>query len=360
LTTQNAPVPGVHFADQLEGLTLGEWFVKERLERADPKDGLSGGYFSVGYIVTRNGQKAFLKAFDLERVLEMNTSLSPMQGLLEMTAAFQFERSTLHTAKRMDRVIDILDDGDAYVEPGNTLSLVPYIIMEKADHDVRCHLRDVRNVSVQRRLHLLHHVAIGLMQLHNARIAHQDLKPSNILVWEKGGAKLGDLGRASIRGAPSANDLMPFAGARSYAPPEALYNHLNPDWDRRRYPIDLFLFGSVIVFLFTQTSMAGLMLETFLAEEHRPQEFWQGKWTGTFVDVLPYLENAFVDAVSEFERNLPPPSNPRKDYRTDLVQMVHDMCHPDPEKRGTLVRGGERTYALNRAVTILNRLYYDA
>jgi serine/threonine protein kinase len=260
----------------------------------------------------------------------------------------------------MDRVIEILDDGDAYVEEGNVFSLVPYIIMEKADHDVNGHLRDVNNVTVQRRLHLLHHVAIGMMQLHSDEIVHQDLKPSNVVVWQRGGAKVADLGKCSIRGTNNVNDLHAFAGDLNYAPPETLYGHLDPDWNRRRYPVDLYLFGSIIVFLFTQTSISTLMLNRFLAEEHRPKIFWQGKWGGTFLEAMPYLENAFAESIAEFERQLPAPSNSRRDYRPALVKLVREMCHPDPQQRGTVIRAAERTHTLNRAVTILNRLYYDA
>jgi serine/threonine protein kinase len=357
VTNQNQTVTVPAYAEQLQGMTLKDWYVKEMLVR--PPD-LTGGYYSVQYIVTKDGKDAFLKAFDLKRILEHDPGHTPLTGLLEMTTAFQFERNTLHTAMGMDRVIDVLDDGDVYIEPGNPFSVVPYIIMEKADADVNQHLKDVNNVTVARRLHLLHHVAIGMMQLHGGEIVHQDLKPSNIVVWEKGIAKVADLGKCSIFGTANANDYNPFAGDLHYAPPETLYGHLDPDWKRRRYPIDLYLFGSIIVFLFTQASMSSLMLYQFLAEEHRPKLFWQGKWGGTFLEAMPYLENAFAQSVAEFEQRLPPPSNPRRDYRPALVKMVREMCHPDPEQRGTVIRPGERSHTLNRAVTILNRLEYNA
>ena len=41
----------------------------------------------------------------------------------------------------------------------------------------------------------LHHVSLGLSQLHRAEIAHQDLNPSNVLVFESGkSSKICDLG----------------------------------------------------------------------------------------------------------------------------------------------------------------------
>jgi eukaryotic-like serine/threonine-protein kinase len=351
------------FAERLNEADLGDWVITGRLEAADADPDLSGGFFSVGYAVKHkdNGTDAFLKAFDLKRVLSQQSGMGPAEGLMRMTIAFQFERLVLQSAKRMDRVVQLYADGEVWVESSNPFSWVPYLILEKADRDARRHLRDIKDITVAQRLELLHHVATGLMQLHGAQTAHQDLKPSNVLVWDKGGAKVGDLGRCSVLGGSmNPYDLAPFAGDWKYAPPEVLYNHLDPDWFARRLPIDLYLFGSIIVFLFTQVSMSSLMIERFLNEEHRPGPTWNGRWTGTFVEVLPYLENAFVDAVQEFERCLPAPKNPRKDYRPRLVQIVRDMCHPDPTKRGTLIRQGERTHNLGRIVTMLDVLYYDA
>lgn len=304
---------------------------------------------------------AFLKAFDLQRVLSQNGHRSnPMLALTMMTSAFEFERTVLHSAKRMDRVIQILGDGDVYVEQENAFSWVPNIIFEKADADFRQHLRNTEELTVSRRLQLLHHVATGLQQLHNGKIVHQDLKPSNILVWQGTGAKIGDLGRCSLLGSVNANDNYHFAGGLLYATPETLYNFLNPDWNERRLPIDLFLFGSLVVFMFTQESMPSLMLGTFLLEEHRPRDVWDGQWTGTFAEVLPYLEESFAKAMMEFERNLPAPRTSMRDYRPRLIQIVADMCHPDPARRGTLVKKGDRTRNLGRVVTALNALYYDA
>jgi serine/threonine protein kinase len=47
-----------------------------------------------------------------------------------------------------------------------------------------------------------HHVATGLQQLHFSEIAHQDVKPANILVTENQTAKIGDMGRAHRHAVP--------------------------------------------------------------------------------------------------------------------------------------------------------------
>ena len=51
----------------------------------------------------------------------------------------------------------------------------------------------------------LHHIAVGLQQLHGEGIAHQDLKPSNVLFFETFGAKLADLGCADTLKNPASS-----------------------------------------------------------------------------------------------------------------------------------------------------------
>lgn len=91
---------------------------------------------------------------------------------------------------------------------------------QPADGDVRNHLAVAEKIELAWLLRSLHHVATGLYQLHSARVAHQDLKPSNILVFDKKLSKVSDLGSASIREVPSPRDEAPFAGDSTYAPPE--------------------------------------------------------------------------------------------------------------------------------------------
>jgi serine/threonine protein kinase len=61
-------------------------------------------------------------------------------------------------------------------------------------------------------------MATGLHELHSQRIAHQDLKPSNVLVFSQREAKNADLGRATLRGQVGPFDEFPVAGDLSYAP----------------------------------------------------------------------------------------------------------------------------------------------
>src|SRR5262249_18446714 len=138
-------------------------------------------------------------------------------------------------------------------------------------------------------------------QLHGRDIAHQDLKPSNLLVFEDLSAKIADLGRASIKNQNSPFDGKQIPGAGSYAPPEQLYRFPSPDWAERRIGADLYLLGSLVTFFFTGVGVTK-MLVRHLEEAHRP-EFWRGM----FHDVLPYLVDAFQKVLDEVKQAVPDP-----------------------------------------------------
>ena len=76
-----------------------------------------------------------------------------------------------------------------------------------------------KTVSDQWRFFVLHQTALALLQLHQQSIAHQDVKPSNVLLFGADKLKLGDLGRSSLRGKPAPHDAMHVAGAWNYEPP---------------------------------------------------------------------------------------------------------------------------------------------
>jgi serine/threonine protein kinase len=248
--------------------------------------------------------------------------------LQQVTEQFNFEVNMLEfcAKKRMDRIVRAIESGTADVD-SSVLGKVPYLIFEAADRDVRSHLDDpATGASDAWKLRSLHHVTTGLKQLHAVEIAHQDLKPSNVLVFNANSdhriSKIADLGRASRSDGYSPFDHMDWAGDPKYAPPEVHYGFINPDWHKRRIAYDLYMLGSLVSFLFIRTAAAAALWQSL------NNKFWPQHWTGDFEDVLPYLEHAFSAASEDMKTHLSPV------LAADLAPIYFQLCQPDPRKRG--------------------------
>jgi serine/threonine protein kinase len=319
----------------------GGWQVLERVQKLPSQ---TGAIFSVGYIVTHeSGAKAFLKALDYDRALRAPDPARALEGL---TKAYNFERDLLARTQRMDRVVTGLADGSVMVpDEQRGDQTVQYLIFELADcGDIRKYLDILNRFDTAWLLRSLHHIATGLNQLHIAGIAHQDLKPSNVLVFEAAISKIADLGRASARGQTAPHEDYDIAGDPEYAPPELCYGYTPPDWSRRRLGCDVFLLGGMIVFLFGRSNITAMTLED-LAPTLRPRT-----WQGTYSDVLPYVREAFEHALSIFAQDV---ERSAPTLVTELVGMVRNLCDPDPELRGDPRerRPGPNQYLLQRYIS---------
>lgn len=324
------PVPPA-FAHRLLGRSLpGGWHVIELAQRGDFA---TGSNFSVGYVVEdAQGRRAFLKALNLTRAL---LQPDPTRALQVMTSAFNYERDLVNTCRdrRMRRVVLAVADGSVMVEQGNAASVVPYLIFELADGDVRAHINFAQALDLARIFRTLHHAAIGLLQLHRHDIAHQDVKPSNVMIFggrtpdtsapsPDFGAKLGDLGRASQLGITAAHDALDIAGDPTYAPPEQLYGATPTEWVYRRYGCDLYQLGGLAVYLLTNMNVTALWTDAL------PDQFRPGRWAGSYAQVLPMVRDAFDRMLTLLRQYTP------TEYTDDVVSAVRQLCEPNPVLRG--------------------------
>ena len=329
-------------AHKLLGLELpGGWKVTAKHERTD---GASGGRYSVCYLVERNGTRAFLKALDFSRVQEAPDFVRALQAVTE---AFNFERDLVQSCydHRMDRVVSPLADG-AVVVDDSYLGKVHYIIFEAADCDVRTYVAKLAASEITWKLRALHHITTGLHQLHTAGIAHQDIKPSNIVIFGPE-SKVADLGRASLKGVQGPSDGERYPGDKTYAPLELMYDYLDPDFNMRRFGCDLYLLGSMVTFLFGGIGATAAVL-SHLHSDHLPEN-----WHGKYAEVLPYVRNAFGLAVQNFGEHLE-----GAQLRTELVETVTQLCEPDPALRGhpnNRIGIGNR-FSLERFISRFDRL----
>jgi len=335
----------------LEGKKLAKgWTV---IKQVDRPSNATGGYFSVGYIVeNETGTRGFLKAFDFSRARGQTDELRELQRLLQ---AYNFERDLLELCRtrRLSRVAQALEDGNVDVPGAGILSRVYYVIFELAQGDIRSYVDMSASVDYVWRLRTLHNAAVGLQQLHKQMIAHQDVKPSNVLVFPDG-AKVTDLGRASRDGVPAPHDELAWAGQSSYAPIELLYFHQEPDFRRRRVAADLYLLGSLILFFFANVGMTTAIVAE-LDDSHRPDG-----WTGDYQQVLPYVRAGFGNVCEAFRLSLEDILPPK--VADGLLALVQCLCDPDPRLRGHPINRNKVTtqYSLERVVTRLNVLADEA
>lgn len=331
-------------AEKLSGLALArDWTV---VKKVDPGYGATGGHFSCTYeVVHENGSTAFLKALDYSVAFKSPDVPAALQAL---TTAFVFERELLDQcrARGMNRVVQCIDAGSVVVDD-SPIGKVDYLIFQRADSDLRGYLSTAGKVEIAWKLRSLHHISAGLWQLHSAEIAHQDTKPSNVLVFGKDGSKISDLGCASLRKTPGPRDNLAFAGDRAYAPPEQLYGYLDPEWSRRRLGCDAYHLGSMIFFIFTGVSATSLIFKV-MQPQHLP-----GAWSGTYREVLPYVREGFGRAVTEFGEHIP-----NGWLRSELKQLVEYLCEPDLDLRGHPLnrQGFAQRLSLERFVSRLDLL----
>ena len=334
-------------AESLLGRTLeGGWVVTERIVRPPSA---TGGAYSVTYLAERDGARAFVKALDYSKAFGNGGAHTP-EILQYMTAAFNFEKAVLDRclAKRMKRIALPIGSGSLDVPGAMPISRVDYLILEMADRDVRAHLDALTEFDAAWRVRTLHHAATALIQLHAELIAHQDLKPSNVLVFNQKAAKITDFGRSARLGYASPHDHLCCAGDMGYSAPELLYGYEIPEWKRRRLGNDVYMLGSLVYFFFTGTSITAVIM-SFLHHSHLPKN-----WGGEYAGVLPYIRDAFDRAIKEFidsgDKVLAKP------LVADLTTIVRELCDPDPTLRGDPKnRGTHRPqHGLERYVTRFN------
>ena len=318
-------MPTLTPSESLHGQVLpGGWRVVERLPR-DPDS--TGGSFSTQWIVERERVRAFLKATDIYKALQLQGEV--LRALQQVTTEYTWERDLLKACSDggMNRVVRALDDGEYLLDPQDVSSIVFYLIFDLAEGDIRV-LHDLSDrLDVGRSFHSLHDVAVGVQQLHNAGIAHQDMKPSNLVrfIEEREKTKLADFGRASRLGKSIGHDDFVIAGDLSHAPPERLYGSDPPNWEGRK-ACDLYHLGSILSFLLTGSSATAAWL-THLDPQFHP-ECLGGTFQGSFDEALPYVRDALSRVFSDF------PDLGDEKANSATLNAFQELCNPDPTMRG--------------------------
>lgn len=333
-------------AHMLSGLDLGNgWKVGGFVHKPQ---GATGGNFSSGYDVTEvaTGRKGFLKALDFSRALQ---SADPPRALQSMTESYNYERDVLHKCrtKRLDKVVHPILDGTITVPNMGLLGTVHYLIFDFADGDVRTFIKKSSSLDVAWIMRSLHHTAVGMKQLHWNGIAHQDIKPSNVLVFDAAESKLSDFGRSSDKVQSAPHDGFSIPGDPTYAPPELFYGYSLAGEFEKRFGIDLYSLGSLIFFYFSQTSAIAALRSKI---KGHPGLNRSGN---TFEQDLPVMRNAFADALTDLKKDV---ERVDAGIADEVVALASQLCDPDPRLRGDPQSRKIHQFNLERYISKFNAL----
>ncbi|MBI3439486.1 MAG: protein kinase family protein, partial [Proteobacteria bacterium] len=215
---------------------------------------------------------------------------------------------------------------------------VLYLIFELAEGDVRKFAKRPNEFEAIWSLGALHNVAVGLSQLHSTEIFHQDIKPSNVLVFSQGAlSKLADLGRAHASALPAPHDIFDLPGATQYAPPEQLYSYSWGDRLSARAAGDLYLLGSLLFFFFMGVMFTPAWF-AYLRQQHYPRRLSPNDegWTGKYDDVLPFVRDAVSNATNDLAVRVNGlfGSLGLQAEGEELVALFSYLVDPDPSRRG--------------------------
>ena len=301
--------------------TPGGWTIVGVRERSA---GQTGGRHSLGYVAENaNGERAFVKALDMRLGAGKDDDIQ--KALRELTTRFECFQYEWDLAERcngasLSGVVRALEEGAFEIEGED--NPVPYLVFELADCDLREQADREKRFDLAFRLRVLHKTAVGLSQLHGIRIALQDMKPSNIVVFNDQETKISDLGSAHHRDIERPGAAPDVAADKAYAPPEQLYGAVGSGWESRRLVADLYLLGSIAAFLATGIGMTQ-HIKLQIAHEH----LW-GIFNDDYAQVLPYWREAMEAALEDIRVEADP------DIADEIVLLIGYLCEPDPKLRG--------------------------
>lgn len=319
-------------AQLLTGVTLPSgWKLVEQLKRTP---GSSGSNFGTGYRAERpkggEVEHAFVKAMDFVRAME---EADPMAELLKLTSEATFEREAMQLCgeRRLSRLVQLISWEYINLHPAKDLMhQVLCLVMEVGSGDIRRQITRIGALPTSVILHILEDTALGMAQLHRNGIAHQDVKPSNVIsMTDLSNAaqnlfKVADLGRIVRKGVPGPYDRAPWPGDGRYAPPEVWYSYTPPQWPDAREASDAYMLGSLACFLFCGVTMQSLLVREV------PPAMLPGTWSGGYNDSLLQVLRSKQSSI--LANTIAPTINEK--VRDGVINIIRELIEPDPLKRG--------------------------
>lgn len=333
-------------AYQLTGTTLpGGWLLKEMYSREKES---TNGYFSVQYKAERGGKEYFVKVIDIEKSFRRTNVTELMNVLQKQLEAFTYEKELLERCRdrSCSKIVRVQDADMIPIGEGNPYP-VPYLVFEKADGDVREYIKFQDEVDFAWKLKSLHDIAVGIEQLHSMQVIHQNLKPSNILQFEKE-SKISDIGKSKTFTGTGVNDNTLLNGDKAYAPLEMLpqFTFLRPvEWLDMNLATDSYELGNLMTFYFSGLNMTGMLIQKLNKIGNTART--------TNMEMKAYLDACYDECIETIKEEIE-----YEEFKEPIGQMIYELCNPDPNKRNdpkTLRERGSN-YVLRRYITKLDLL----
>ena len=206
---------------------------------------------------------------------------------------------------------------------------LPVLLMERmmsSLHDYLLH-RDNSNLSVERKVSILHDTASGLNYLHSQTpaIIHRDLTAKNVLLDSQLRAKIADFGNSRIMDLDpeaSPETLTSLPGTLEYMPPEAQGGSVTYDPS-----LDVFSFGHLSLFTVTQTPVRPLLPPNYSDSNGKLLGRSEVKRRARFVEAAEQVLSENHSLVSVMKQCLH--NNPaQRPHTAELVTRLQEMVTP--------------------------------
>ena len=206
---------------------------------------------------------------------------------------------------------------------------LPVLLMERLMSSLHDYLLrpDNSNLSVERKVSILHDTASGLDYLHSQTptIIHRDLTAKNVLLDSQLMAKIADFDNSRIMDLDpeaSPETLTSLPGTLEYMPPEAQGGSVAYDPS-----LDVFSFGHLSLFTVTQTPVRPLDTPSYYDSSNRLCARSEVKRRARFVEAAEQVLSENRSLVSVMRRCLH--NNPaQRPHTRELVTRLQEMVTP--------------------------------
>jgi eukaryotic-like serine/threonine-protein kinase len=316
---------------------------------------LSGQTLADYRVLDYRGSGAFAHVFNAEN---LRTGAEVALKILDPAAGttqhreFDNEGDLLEALLSASAVVDIEDTLLAQVTirsitPGgvtnNILIPVRFHVLERADQCLDELLIHRQSLDWGAKLTLYRQAALGIHQMHLAQVAHRDSKAENCLVFLRSrntvDVKVSDLGRSrDLRQAAAANpsEYQWGRGDPSFAPPEMLWL-LGVDTRECHLRADLYGIGSVLYEVATGQGLTAATLGSAIPYMNRASTWTPAQRRANYLTELPNLRIALDAALDLLDSEVP------THLRRYFLQLLRQLCDPDPVRRDRIIRTGRRS-----------------